>query len=150
MSEPRPSAVRKRILREHTEIRGLLDRLERAAKGLHTGKAGALAEARELRDTLCERLKAHVDLEDAVLAPALRDADAWGDVRADKLVTHHREQREELDAIEHEQGRSDSGYAQRLLALVEDIRKDMMHEEKDLLTDELLRDDVVSIYPEDG
>lgn len=147
----RPSGVRKRILREHEELRGRLDTLDALAERLDTeGEAAipdALAESRAFYDVLID----HIDLEDEILAPALREADAWGDVRAEKLIGHHREQRKELEALAGADAKSSSAeLASRLRRIIADVREDMVHEEKEILHRNLLRDDVVGIDVEGG
>lgn len=141
----KPSAVRARILREHEEIRGLLDRLEQAVRALRDGDRGGLDEARTVRDALCARLFEHIDLEDAILAPALRDADAWGEERAGELLRHHREQRGELTALGRMDEIDPTVLGARLERFVADVRADMRHEETALLDPDLLRDDVIGI-----
>lgn len=146
----RPSDVRARILTEHAEIRVLLDRLESVAHALRVGERARLEDAETLRELLCERLFSHIDLEDAILAPALRAADAWGPERAAQLLEHHREQRAELAALARVEGLEPAMRGERLQRLVQYIRDDMRHEEAGLLDANLLRDDVVGVAVEDG
>lgn len=146
----KPSDVRARILAEHVEIRGILDSLEPIARALGDGDRARLQDAETLRELLCRRLFAHIDLEDAILAPALRAADAWGPERAAQLLEHHREQRAELAALARVAGLEPAMRGARLQRLVGYIRDDMRHEEAGLLDANLLRDDVVGVAVEDG
>jgi len=146
----KPSAVRARILHEHEEIRSLVEGLERAIVKLRAGEADAVAAARSAGDALRERLFDHIDLEDAILAPALREADAWGPVREEQLLKHHREQREQLRDLERLEALHPDELREKLQWLVDDLRDDMKHEENALLDPDLLRDDVVGIDVSDG
>lgn len=147
MPSMRPSHVRTRIADEHASLREELDGLEALAARLEAGDSGAAAEAHARCTAFYDQLRDHIDLEDAILAPALREADAWGDARADALLKHHREQRE---ALNHLGGAapaslSNAELAVRLRALIADIRLDMKHEDDALLDPALLRDDVITI-----
>lgn len=152
MTSMRPSAVRKRIQSEHDELRTQLDKLEALAERLGQDDGAAVEPAIALSQDLYETLRDHIDLEDAILAPALREADAWGDLRADKLVAHHREQREELMALGNDipSGVNPRDFGERLRAFILDVREDMKHEEKALLDENLLRDDVIGIDVDPG
>lgn len=146
----KPSDVRARILTEHAEIRAILDRLESVAQALRSGKRARFKDAEALRESLCAKLFSHIDLEDAILAPALRAADAWGPERAAQLLEHHREQRAELTALARVEGLEPAMRGERLHRLVEYIRDDMRHEESGLLDPNLLRDDVIGVAVEGG
>jgi len=146
----KPSAVRAQILREHEEIRGLVDGLEKAVAALKAGAPGAISTARAARDAICARLFDHIDLEDAILAPALAAADAWGPLREQQLLKHHAEQREQLHDLEQLETLDPNELRERLQWLIDDLREDMKHEENALLDPDLLRDDVVGIDVEGG
>jgi len=142
----RPSDVRARILGEHVEIRRLIDALEElaaeeAATGVRVpGRFGAL------RGRLLEYLLAHIDVENALLVPALRELDAWGQVRAEALLRHHEEQRAWLASLLAATTAPPPVGAElvRWVSIIaETLRDDMAHEERDLLHANLLRDDLV-------
>jgi hypothetical protein len=78
----------------------------------------------------------------------LREADAWGDVRAKGLLDHHVEQRRELQDLQSQPPPDARALSHRIEALVSDLRKDMAYEERELLA--TLRDDVLGIDVEDG
>ena len=61
-----------------------------------TGGPAALKSALELTRKLCDDLTTHIVLEAKILLPALRDSDAWGKMRADKLIGRLRARRQEL------------------------------------------------------
>jgi iron-sulfur cluster repair protein YtfE (RIC family) len=145
-----PSSIRQRILREHGALRALLSELQQQVAILPLGGAQQVQRTIALTDTLYTELMQHLDLEDLVLVPALREADAWGPVRARELVGHHATQRQELAALRHERTASLGAQqlADRLTSIIDGLHADMFHEERDLLG--CLRDDVLGVDVEDG
>lgn len=144
----KPSEVRNRIRSEHERLRGLLSDLEVCVGRALEGDAEAVTmlpdRAREIFHQFCD----HVDLEDTILAPALRDADGFGPVREKQLLHHHNHQRAEFQnalAALDERTLTTEDLARKLQVLIEDLRKDMAHEDNDLLNGQLLRDDIISV-----
>jgi len=154
----RPSEVLTLIKFEHAELRERLALLEAHLIALSGGDPAGLALVLEHARGLSARLGEHVDLEDALLAPTLRSADAWGDQRASALIAHHADQRRDiaalLAALTDLTPRHDAWTAVELVCTVRDfaaeLERDMRHEESELLDPDLLRDDVISIAPEAG
>ncbi len=146
-----PSQVRRRILEEHVQLRRQLDALETAANALSEGRI-PLANVTETARGVLTNLVEHTQLEDAIVAPSLRDIDAWGPTRADRLIEHHMQQREQLASIvlTYEESAELSRVARLTLAWIEDVRLDMQHEEREMLNSNLLRDDVISVEMECG
>lgn len=139
-----------RILREHREIRNLLDRLDATVQAVSAGDRRRLRRAQALRDRLCGRVAAHVELEAAILEPALRKADGWGDARVAKLCQHQRAQRVALDGLTKHETLEPARFAERLGRSVTCLREEIEREESELLDPELLRDDVIGIGVEGG
>jgi len=141
-----PSAVRQRIVREHADLQAMMSRLEGLASEVSSGDRTAVEELRAGARGLYERLRAHIDLEDRILAPALRETAGFGEVREQQLLEHHRAQREELEA--HLSALGDllgPALADRLMVFIAEIRKDIESEDRDLLKPELLKDDLVQV-----
>jgi hypothetical protein len=137
---PRTGTVRTRILGEHRKLRERLDLLELAIDELRDAPDGRASVNRAARDLL-RKLIAHTRLEDAILAPTLRAADAWGTVRERSLLEHHAEQRDTLTSLIESYTHSDEDIeetALRTLSWISDVRADMDHEERTMLNDELL------------
>ena len=85
--------------------------------------------------------------------PALREADAWGEVRADRVQAEHKEQTAEVRLLLEEFGdpfASSGELALRLEDFIAAVEVDMAAEEKATLGPDLLRDDVVGIDVEAG
>ena len=147
-----PSEVRRRILDDHRALRDKLGEIEELA-GVVARYAEAVRGLQSGSAELLETLQGHLDLEDAILAPALRESDSWGDQRADLLLAHHREQRGELGAAlddVREQKITPAELARRMMDLAAELRRDMAHEEEDYLDENLLRDDIIAINLESG
>ena len=145
-----PAQVRERVLSDHARLRGILDRVELQAGG---GEASNPSELREAGEELHRVLARHMLWEDHYLAPALRNADAWGEERVARLRKDHLEQRailaDNLDRLRDE-ARPDELLMRDLRDLVLLLRDDMEQEERDLLDPSVLRDDVVAIDLEAG
>jgi len=149
----RPSEIRKTILEQHQELRGLLAKVDALAKRAVAGEAGCAEELRQSGRTLLDKLVAHLDLEDRSLVPAVRDADAWGEERAARLSHEHLEQRELFEYILarlRDSNRASILLGRELHAFVEALLADMEHEEQTILDEKLLRDDVIAIDAETG
>jgi hypothetical protein len=145
-----PSTVRARVLREHQAIRDLSDRIYSALGGVRAGDTEGLHQARMLHEWLRERFAAHVELEEAILAPTLRDADDWGAVRVAQLCEHQRAQRRALDSVDAWPAASSPDFAGRLVHCLAQLRIDIRREEADLFDPDVLRDDVTGIDVEAG
>ncbi len=148
-----PSQVRRTILEDHEHLRGALSALEALADALVAGDRAPAAEALAALHAMKQRFFDHLDLEEAIMVPALRDADAWGPERAQLVLDEHREQRAELEAMVQELDRPDVSpetIGRRIRAWIEALRVDMEHEESAVLSPDLLRDDVIAIDLEAG
>jgi iron-sulfur cluster repair protein YtfE (RIC family) len=143
-----PSEVRHRILRDHEGLRARLVRVEELARALRNDELRQVGDLREAAETLLSILREHMRWEDRYLVPVLRDADAWGDERAERFEQEHREQRELLSWVVgdlQDQQKPPVVLAAHIQDLVETLRTDMDEEEAFFLDPDVLRDDVVSI-----
>jgi iron-sulfur cluster repair protein YtfE (RIC family) len=141
-----PSQVRQLILEDHVWLRAVLATVDDLAHRVADGDRELLGRLRERVADMSQRLMGHLDLEEEVLVPALRDADAWGDERADLLLREHAGQRErfgELLRSLREARAPLRAVALETRLLVRDVLFDMDHEEHALLSPRVLRDDPV-------
>lgn len=148
-----PSQIRRRILEDHARLRERFSELDEVARRILEGEAELAPRLRSLAEGVREEFLAHLDLEDAILVPALREVDAWGPERAEKLATEHREQRALLQRLLRglaDLDRPLEELALDLRRLVADLMVDMAHEEKSELDPHLLRDDIVEDDIETG
>lgn len=149
----RPSEVREQVLADHSVLRRMLESLEDLARQVRLGERALLGPLRCEGEALLSRLREHMKWEDRYLSAALRDADDWGEERAERLAADHREQRELLGfAVERlrDQTRPPVMIARDLENLVTLLREDMEDEEATLLDERVLRDDVIAIDAETG
>ncbi|MDX1649005.1 MAG: hemerythrin domain-containing protein [Myxococcota bacterium] len=140
----RPGQVRRRILDEHTRICGWLAELEHLAIRLRRGEPDLTSELHRRVAALRTFFLSHLELEERVLAPALRRAGGVGPERAARLQAEHGAQREALARFAD--GLAASGVpvatlADAVDAFVADVRRDMHAEEALELDPDLLRDD---------
>lgn len=144
----RPSEVRRTILDEHAALRARLADLRDAIRQGTGDPEERRERVRALAASLRERFLRHLELEDRTLIPALRRADAWGEERAGRVEREHAEQRRRLDELlEHlrDPARSVADLAAELEALVADLLADMEHEDRSALSENVLRDDVITL-----
>jgi len=147
-----PSQIRERILAEQDRLLGLLADAERAAIEVRDDP-GAYPVLHRIARDLEGELGDFFDVQEDVLEPALRDTDAWGDVRADRLAEYLRGQRmavyaacRQVEAGELPPWRA----ADELEELVHVVRTGLVRAERHFLRDDLLRDDLVTIRQSGG
>lgn len=146
-SELWPSRIRQRILADHAAIRIMIDQIAAMLHGEGDGIRTATLLARRCSDLLLFLVE-HMAREEQLVIPALKEADAWGDVRTAQLREHHKSQRSELlEVLEHihQPAARVEEIEAALVALIEDLRADMEQEERGLLSPNVLKDDPISV-----
>jgi len=142
------SLLRKAILDQHAGLSELLDSVEVAARRVQGGDRSVLKLLRERGHELHERMSEHLEFGDRWLVPVIRELDAWGSERAQQIEEEHRGQRELLCfVLERLEDRAAPVQllAEQLRSFILSLRDDMHYEEQSILSEELLRDDIVSI-----
>ncbi len=141
-----PTEVRQQVLNEHRELRRSLTEL----LGLVRSSAPVkLIRARA--EVFFKMVVAHTRMEDRLLLPVMREADMWGEDRADELRRHHEWQRHYIETVAASLRKSDRmRLSHQLQALGTALVADMEREETEFLGDSLLRDDVTSVDMEAG
>jgi iron-sulfur cluster repair protein YtfE (RIC family) len=146
-----PSDVRARVLAEHLWLSEKLTRLEKSALKVISGRAAETGRLRERCKNLCESLWFHLATEDEILVPLLRELDAWGEVRVERVQNDHQAQRTEIAELKKQADAADPvTLAEDVLTFAKALRADMAHEEQVSLSRELLRDDTVTVDQLDG
>lgn len=141
--ELKHSQIRATILEEHERLRERMRELEASLEG-STGRASS-SFPQALRVFLGEFLK-HIAHEEELLRPVLSQVDAWARLRVESLDREHEEQRQKLSELAQMDPSADPpAFLARVREALEWIRLDMAGEEKNLLTPELLRDDIIVI-----
>lgn len=144
--------ARSRILSDHATLRELLRRVASHARTA----AGEETARHRLRDVLAElrkKLEQHLTFEDVFLAPLLRDADAWGEVRVDDMTRDHAGQRAILVALTEDAAdgsRSITAVAEELDWFASCLERDMREEEEKLLSAAALGEETVAVDQTDG
>lgn len=144
----KPSQIRERILADHDALRKDLEELDSEACAVLEGDRPLLGVLRSDAERLLDQLQVHMRWEERYLLPALRNADAWGRERAQRMLADHREQRDTIALLVErlrDQKRPAAMIARDVAGLVELLRLDMREEERDLLDERVLRDDVIGI-----
>jgi len=149
----RPSEVRRTILDDHAALRARFADLRDLLGALRQDRDSSPEDAtreqvQELAAALRQRFLRHLELEESTLVPALRRTDSWGEERARRVLAEHADQRRRLDElIEHlaDADCSDAALTIELESLLEDLLTDMEHEERSVLSERLLRDDVITL-----
>jgi hypothetical protein len=101
---------------------------------------------------LYQFLAAHLNFEDRLLAPALRDVVGWGDVLSERLSVEHRHQRALLEkamVLAREEGTPTADLLESVRSFGRSLEKDLEVEERELLRVDLL-DDPLTSDGEDG
>jgi CBS domain-containing protein len=141
----RPSHVRARILAEHEVLRQLYANVEELARRVLAEDADAEEPLRERCRELYQTLLRHMELENTILAPALRETAGFGQVRAQTLLDEHERQRSVLfQALIAVEADSEADLARDVCTLINELLVDMAHEEQALLHPDLLSDDPIT------
>jgi hemerythrin-like domain-containing protein len=133
--------IRERIHSDHAMLRAMLDEIEEFSERFEQGDEAVGDALRERGTALYACFIQHLDLEDAILAPALRTAGPDGERIAARLAHEHHEQRELIGYL---LGRLDQQRSPTLLVarelrhFAEYLRQDMQHEESTMLDDGIL------------
>lgn len=133
-----PNQALTELIHQHDQIRDLIYRCETMADDLDAGKLEPqqlLAEVARLRVLF----DVHNKYEETLLRPILRESDAFGEVRVERMVADHVE--------EHRTMRESLGspLTAELRATLEHLKRHLATEERYFLTSRVLRDDVVVI-----
>jgi iron-sulfur cluster repair protein YtfE (RIC family) len=137
------------LLEQHAKLRMTIETARTSARKAlaQRGSAGAMkaAVAALQRDLL-----AHLADEEKLLEPILPQLDAWGPVRLDLLRAEHAHQRAVLAVLTgHEASPAVTVVAGRTLAICDDLLADMEFEERELLNENVLRDDFILLDASD-
>ena len=135
------------LLAQHKRLRELIvDVGDAATNVLESSDAGIQPHAADLTNAVrifVEELRLHLASEEELLGPVLERLDAWGPERLEILRLEHAHQRAVLQALRNDWTLGPREMARRARSLVADVAMDMEAEERDLLSEALLRDDPI-------
>lgn len=139
-----PSEVRRKVLSQHREIEQILAELEAGVAQLGDGGVNA-EQVKRAAYALRGILELHMNFEELHMVPAITEADGFGPERARHLHTEHQEQRKQLDHLVDaiREANSIDELAQGVAKLSEMLRDDIEEEEREYVTDRLLRDNII-------
>jgi hypothetical protein len=126
-------------------LRRSIDELEASTASLLSDGEAAVADVLARTVKLFEKLSNYIDLEQSFVLPSVRNADVWGVIRARALEREHADHRGVLDIISHQVLPAPADLAHDVRALTRALRETLEREKREILTSELLRDDVVGI-----
>jgi hypothetical protein len=140
------SEMREELLAQHQGLRELAGAARETAEALVAGDA-SVEIMRQRLAALGQALIAHNRREEELLGSIIRTIDAWGDVRAALLDEHHAAAHGELRRnLDDAFTTDDASLAARLTReAVEQLFEHMRIEERDVLSADAFRDDVVVI-----
>jgi hemerythrin HHE cation binding domain-containing protein len=145
------NSERRMILQaQHAGLRIVVEAARNAAHNV-LAQGGSRGELQGTVLALQQELVAHLAEEERLLVPILPGIDAWGTVRLDLLRAEHAHQRAVLAVLTgHHAWPAGSVVAARTLALCEDLLTDMEFEERELINEQVLRDDLVLLDASDA
>ena len=144
----RPSAetARRLVLEQHLGLRRMLMMGLAQTIGAEGLQAPQHEPLRALVSEIQSLFVQHLADEEGLILPILEDDLPLGPVRADALREEHARQRAELDALcDWPEDRSDRELATRFERLAAALLEDIAHEEREVLTSDVIRDDSIVI-----
>ncbi len=133
-----PSKLLTELMKQHDAIRAIMDHCERLADELDEGRGDPSQLTREVAK-LRLAFDAHNKFEEQLLRPVLREMDAFGDVRIDRMIADHIG---EHHAVREQLG---DGPTAMLRSAIDTLRVHLQAEERYFLSSKVLRDDLVSV-----
>ena len=139
-----PSEVRRKVLSQHREIEQMLSELETGVAQLAEGSVDA-GQVKRAAYALRGILELHMKFEEVYMVPAIEEADGFGPERVRHLHAAHAEQREELDRLVDgiREASSQEDLSSGVTKLAEMLRTDIQEEEREYVTEKLLRNDII-------
>jgi hypothetical protein len=140
------SGVATRILQDHALLRPILRETRFLANRAAKGDTDARAPLRAFALMLYEKLVAHIELEDRILAPVVREIVGWGPSLHTDMMREHARQREQLQSDIYDLRIGcicEERLAKSIDGFVEALMRDMEAEERRLL----LRPDLLAQSP---
>jgi iron-sulfur cluster repair protein YtfE (RIC family) len=139
--------IRQELLAEHASLRERLLELAPLCEEMARGNGSLGPRVQRLAQQFTAAFLEHVDREEETLEPLLPDIDAWGPQRLAQLKEEHEHQHRLLGSFLARLAfiQSPRRLGELIQALIAAVLIDMENEERELLTPELFRNDVVAI-----
>ncbi len=143
-----PAQIRRELLAQHTYLRTLMDEILlhlRSPQDPGSPLASSGDVTRRLRD-LASALARHNRREEELLGDLLPTVDAWGPARAEIMDESHRREHQAMRrAITDLPSVQEPFVASNVESLFHRVLEHMSREETTMLSDDVLRDDAVSV-----
>jgi hypothetical protein len=140
------SVALSRVLRQHVELRALLEAGLEQVRLVLAGELAALRPLRSLMALTQSTFVEHLAYEEAVILPILADDLPVGPLRMERILEEHARQIAELRALcAWRDGDDPTSLAKGFGDLARALLADIEHEERDVLTPDVIRDDAVVI-----
>jgi iron-sulfur cluster repair protein YtfE (RIC family) len=138
MKKITPSRALAELQAQHDTLRGMMDRCEELADALDAGQGNPTLLTREVA-RLRLTFEAHNTFEEQLLRPVLLEADAFAEVRIDRMIEDHVGEHRTMRA------RLSSNETSALRDVIETLRAHLEAEERYFVSARILRDDIVSV-----
>jgi hypothetical protein len=142
-----PSEIRAELLGQHAKIRAMMDELRELSRRARAGEPVVdLLQAGVTR--LAAAIVEHNLREEELLRPIIPTVDAWGAVRAEIMdESHIREHQELWDAVAGLAHTPSEFAGAGVEELFQRVLEHMEHEEKALLSEDVLHEGTVIVEP---
>ncbi len=136
-----PKRLRERLLREHQSLRRSVQAVEGLLDQAEFDREDAVLELRTKTRDLYTSLCDHLEREEQLLSPVLREANAFGEEREAQLHENHRAQREKLASqLADSDTMTNTELVASLRAWIPTALQDLEREEREVLTEDMLSD----------
>jgi len=144
--------ARRAVFAQHRELRNLLGRASATAAAALEGRARSPDAVASAIGDIRTTFDVHLTFEERVLVPLLETDLPLGPDRARLLREEHAQQRALLESLHREAVAAPNlpTLSVKLAQLVDWLLRDMVHEEQELLTPEVIRDDQITIDQNTG
>ena len=126
------------LILQHDTLRAMMDRCDALADELDAGRGDPGELTREVAK-LRVAFDAHNKFEEQLLRPVLREIDAFGEVRVERMFTNHVDEHREMRT------QLGDGPTNVLRAAIDSLRVHLDAEERYFLSSKVLRDDLVTL-----
>lgn len=139
--------IRQELMQQHAGLRELAAATRAAADQVKGGASGARDALRTNIAMLDQALHAHNDREEELLGAIIKTIDAWGEVRASLMDEHHEAEHERiLGTLRSAADAPDpTAAAEMVHGVLAELADHMEHEEQEILSPNVLRDDIYTV-----
>jgi hemerythrin-like domain-containing protein len=141
------------LVAQHARLRELILNVREAAEAVaRSARKDAVIRAAALLDAVLAfggELTEHLAMEENLLGPVLERIDAWGPVRLELMRVEHTHQRSVVEMLRRDRSLGPHDLAERALQLTDAVLCDMEIEDRDLLAENVLRDDTIVLDQSD-